>query len=60
MARRSLDRGPKVEEADYVTDMVRRIASLILLQPELDGNYEAIKADTWPWPQEGPGGPYGS
>jgi len=47
-----LGRGLRVEEADYVTEMARRIAALILLQPELDANYEAVKADTWPWPQE--------
>jgi hypothetical protein len=32
--------------------MSRRIAALILLQPELDANYEAVKSDTWPWPQK--------
>lgn len=46
-----LGRGLKVEEAEYVTEMVHRIASLILMQPELDANYEAVKADTHPWPQ---------
>jgi hypothetical protein len=45
-----LGRGLKMEEAEYVTEMVRRIAALILLQPDLDANYEAVKADTWPWP----------
>ncbi|HEX04067.1 MAG TPA: hypothetical protein ENH10_02790 [Bacteroidetes bacterium] len=45
-----LGRGLKMDEALYVTEMVRRIASLILLQPELNANYEAVKADTWPWP----------
>lgn len=45
-----LSRGLTMEEAEYVTEMVRRIAALILLQPELDKNYEASKADTWPWP----------
>ncbi len=25
---------------------------LILMQPDLDANYEAVKADTWPWPHE--------
>lgn len=44
-------RGLKVEEAEYVTEMARRIASLILMQSELDANYEAVKADTYPWPQ---------
>jgi hypothetical protein len=46
-----LGRGLKLEEAEYVTEMARRIAALILLQPELDANYQAVKADTWPWPQ---------
>jgi hypothetical protein len=35
--------------------MARRIAALILMQPDLDANYEAIKADTWPWPRQEPG-----
>jgi hypothetical protein len=47
-----LGRGLRVEEAEYVTEMARRIAALILMQPELDANYEAVKADTWPWPNE--------
>lgn len=46
-----LGRGLKLEEAEYVTEMARRIAALILLQPELDANYQAVKADTWPWPK---------
>lgn len=45
-----LGRGLTMEEAEYVTEMVRRIAALILLQPDLDKNYETVKADTWPWP----------
>ena len=47
-----LGRGLRVEEAEYVTEMARRIAALILMQPELDASYEAVKADTWPWPRE--------
>jgi hypothetical protein len=27
--------------------MVRRIAALVLLQPELDANHERVKADVW-------------
>ena len=49
-----LGRGLRVEEAEYVTEMARRIAALILMQPELDASYEAVKADTWPWPREKP------
>lgn len=37
------------EEARYVSEMVRRIAALILLEPELDANYERVKADVWEW-----------
>jgi hypothetical protein len=47
-----LSRGLTMEEAEYVTEMVRRIAALILLQPDLDRNYEAVKADTWDWPEK--------
>jgi hypothetical protein len=47
-----LGRGLRVEEAEYVTEMARRIAALILMQPDLDANYAALKADTWPWPHE--------
>ncbi|MBU1470875.1 MAG: N-6 DNA methylase, partial [candidate division Zixibacteria bacterium] len=47
-----LGRGLKIEEAEYVTEMARRITALVLLQDELDSNYKAVKADTWPWPVE--------
>jgi len=45
-----LGRGLTLEEAEYVTEMARRLAALVLLQPELDANYAAVKAATWPWP----------
>ena len=38
-----------VVQARYVTEMVRRIAALVLMQPELDANYERVKADVWEW-----------
>jgi hypothetical protein len=44
-----LRRDLKPEEARYVTEMVRRIAALVLMQPELDANYERVKADVWEW-----------
>jgi len=50
--KRMLGRGLRVEEAEYVTEMVRRVGGLILLQGELDANYEAAKDDTWAWPGE--------
>ncbi|MGB4440947.1 MAG: type ISP restriction/modification enzyme [Coriobacteriia bacterium] len=44
-----LGRDLKSEEARYVTEMVRRIAALVLMQPELDANYERVKAGVWEW-----------
>ncbi len=44
-----LGRDLKPEEARYVTEMVRRITALVLMQPELDANYERVKADVWDW-----------
>ncbi|MBN2139183.1 MAG: N-6 DNA methylase [Sedimentisphaerales bacterium] len=43
-------RGLKVEEAEYVTEMVKRIAALVLLQGELDSNYRSVRDNTWAWP----------
>ena len=47
-----LGRGLKIEEAEYVTEMTRRIAALVLLQQQLDTNYQAVKAMTWSWPRD--------
>jgi hypothetical protein len=47
-----LGRDLKPEEARYVTEMVRRIAALVLMGPELDANYELLKSDTWQWGSE--------
>lgn len=44
-----LGRGLKMEEAEYVTEMVRRIAALILLQDDLNANYETVKSNVWEW-----------
>jgi hypothetical protein len=44
-----LGRDLKPEEVRYVTEMVRRIAALVLMQSELDTNYERVKADVWAW-----------
>ena len=46
-----LGRGLKLDEAEYVTRMVRRIAAILLLHPALDANYESVKRATYPWPQ---------
>jgi hypothetical protein len=45
-----LGRDLKADEARYVTEMARRIAAILLLEPALDANYERVKADTYPWP----------
>lgn len=36
-------------EVREVRDMARRIAALVLLQPELDANYAAVKASPYNW-----------
>ncbi len=44
-----LGRALTPDEAREVTHMARRIAALLLLQPELDANYEVVKHDPAPW-----------
>ena len=44
-----LGRDLKVEEVREVTRMARRIAAILLLQPALDANYLAVKADAYEW-----------
>ena len=39
-----------LEEAEHVTEVVRRIAAILLLGPALDANYAAIKAASYTWP----------
>jgi hypothetical protein len=38
------------DEVRYVQEMARRIAAILLLEPTLDANYEAVKQNTYPWP----------
>lgn len=47
-----LGRSLKMEEVEYVTEMARRLAAIILLGPELDLNYEAVKNSAYPWPAD--------
>jgi len=42
---RPLDTG----EVRAVRDIARRIAALLLLEPLLDENYEAVKSSYYPW-----------
>lgn len=44
-----LGRDLTVEEARYVTEMVRRIAAIIDLGPALDENYRCVKSDVFNW-----------
>ena len=46
-----LGRALKPEEVMGVTNIARRIASIILLQPKLDANYQTVKSSTYDWPQ---------
>ena len=45
-----LGRPLTVEEVTYFTQTIRRIAALLLLGPQLNENYERVKANTYPWP----------
>ncbi len=44
-----LGRALKPDEVRYVQEMARRIAAILLLEPALDANYQAAKANTFPW-----------
>jgi hypothetical protein len=35
----------------YVTEVARRIAAILLLEPALDANYERVMSETWEWPR---------
>ena len=41
-----LGRRLETDEMQHVTHMTRRIAALLLLEPQLDANYEAVKSAT--------------
>ena len=44
-----LGRDLRPDEARYLTEMARRIAAILLLEPALDANYERVKADPYDW-----------
>lgn len=44
------ERPLSAEEAREVMNMVRRIATVLLLEPELNANYQAVKSDEYLWP----------
>lgn len=45
-----LGRDLTVDEARYVSEMLRRIAAILALGPLLDANYERVKAESYAWP----------
>ena len=45
-----LGRPLTTDEAREVMNIARRIAAILLLEPALDANYQAIKAAAYPWP----------
>jgi hypothetical protein len=47
-----LGRALQPEEAREVTNIARRIAAILLLEPALDANYEAVKQSAYQWPLE--------
>ena len=44
-----LGRALTADEVREVTNMARRIAAIILLEPDLDANYQAVKQATYMW-----------
>lgn len=46
-----LGRDLRIDEAEYVTEMARRIAAILLMTKSLDENYLACNANAWPWPK---------
>jgi SAM-dependent methyltransferase len=48
-----LGRSLTADEAREVMNMARRVAAVLLLEPALDANYEAVKASTYEWPESG-------
>jgi len=47
--RELLGRALTADEAREVMNIARRIAAILLLEPFLDANYEAVKQSTYPW-----------
>lgn len=44
-----LGRDLTIEDARYVSEMVRRIAAILSMGRALDASYEAVKANVWEW-----------
>lgn len=52
-----LGRGLTPEEARQVSEIIRRIAAILLLGPALDANFRAVKDSVYAWPGAGVAGP---
>ena len=50
-ARRVWGRDLTTDEAREVMQMARRIAAILLLEPQLDKNYREVVANTYTWPR---------
>lgn len=50
-----LGRPLRKDEVRYVQEMARRIAAILLLEPDLDANYEKVKRTPPPWVTSGRG-----
>ena len=46
-----LGRPLSAEEARSLTETARRLTALRLLEPALNANYNAVRTETYPWPQ---------
>jgi len=47
-----LKRPLTTDEARELMNIARRIASILLLEPALDANYQTVKSNTYDWPNE--------
>jgi hypothetical protein len=45
-----LGRDLSTAEVNEVRDMARRITALLLLEPDLDENYNSVKQNAYAWP----------
>ena len=48
-----LRRSLTAEEVRYAEEMTRRIAGILLMEPALDANYEAVRRNAYAWPEAG-------
>ena len=48
--REFLGRALKMDEARAVTDIARRVTAILLMEPELDANYDVVKKGIFSWP----------